>query len=76
VATTHYRHNKNTKKSKSWLHQHKQGGHMHDIGKWMTPQERKNFKNKNNSNFKDEILKTNYSKQSNFNECQWFETAV
>jgi hypothetical protein len=32
---------------------------MHDIDKWMTPQERKNFKNKNNNNFKDEILKTN-----------------
>jgi hypothetical protein len=39
------------------------------------PQERKNFKNKNN-NLKDEILKTNYFKQSSFNEYQWGETAV
>jgi hypothetical protein len=51
---------------KNWLHQYKQGGHMHGMDKWMTPQERKSFKNKN-SNFKDEILITNYFKQNNFN---------
>jgi hypothetical protein len=49
---------------------------MHDTDKWTTPQERKNFKNKNNNSFKDEMLKTNYFKQSNFNEYQWGETAV
>jgi hypothetical protein len=42
---------------KNWLHQYKQGGRMRDIDKWTTPQERKNFKNKNNNNFKNEILK-------------------
>jgi hypothetical protein len=57
---------------KNWLHQYKQGGRIHDTDKWTTPQERK----KNNNNFKDEILKTNYFKQSNFNECQCGETAV
>jgi hypothetical protein len=28
------------------------------------------IKIENNNNFKDEILKTNYFKQNNFNECQ------
>jgi hypothetical protein len=46
---------------------------MHDIDKWTTPQEMKNFNNTNNNNFKG---KTNYFKQSNFNECHWGETAV
>jgi hypothetical protein len=48
---------------------------MLDIDKWTKPQERKNFKNKNNNNFKDEIKKK-YFKQSNFKEYQWGETAV
>jgi hypothetical protein len=30
----------------------------------------------NNNNFKDEIIKINYFKQKNFNECQWSGTAV
>jgi hypothetical protein len=64
-------------KHKNWLHQYKQGGRIHDIDKWTTPQERKNLNNTNNNNFNDKkILKTNYFKQSNFNECQWGETAV
>jgi hypothetical protein len=58
------------------LHQYKQGGRVHEIDKWMTPQERKNFNNTNNNNFKDKILKTNYFKQSNFNECQWGNCTV
>jgi hypothetical protein len=47
---------KTPRRVKQWLHQYKRGGRMHDIDKLMTPQQRKNFKNKNN-NFKDEILK-------------------
>jgi hypothetical protein len=43
---------------KNWLHQYKGGGHMHDIDKWTTPQERKNFNNtNNNNNFKDKNFK-------------------
>jgi hypothetical protein len=61
---------------KNWLHQYKQGGRMRDIDKWTTPQERKNLNNRNNNNIIDKILKTNYFKQSNFNECQWGEIAV
>jgi hypothetical protein len=36
---------------KHWLKKYKQG-HMHGLDKWMTPQERNGFKNKNNNNFK------------------------
>jgi hypothetical protein len=41
---------------KNWLHQYKQGGRMRNIGKWTTPQERKNFNNTNNNNFKNKLF--------------------
>jgi hypothetical protein len=41
---------------KKWPQQYKQGGCMHDIDKWPTPEERKNFKNKNTNNFKNKLF--------------------
>jgi hypothetical protein len=60
---------------KNWLHQYKQGGRMHDIDKWTTPKKGRILIIQIIIIFKT-ILRTNYFKQSNFNECQWGETAV
>jgi hypothetical protein len=76
VGTTHYRRNKNIKTSERTTKTGYNNMNKEDTRMIWTngrlPKKGRGLKIKieNNNNFKDDILKTNYFKQNNFNECQ------